>query len=300
MAPGWRSRQHHYKQKLRSEVILFAVGALIVGFLFSAWADSQMKSSASYRHSLAASYSAPSPASDTFSDILQKQTVDTNWDSYTGHKTPPAPESTAETDQGKSAASSETPSAAVSPKSVSAEPAAAPALPALFSGPAASASYAWVEILLPAVMESTMPVVMDTAMHRLTSAMEAAGEHSLARRFTEEEFNRFVVDYVNRESGGQLRSMRVGLRPEGFLFQAQAFLGKDQFPVSGLIRFSLSGATPQLSIKELKIASHEVSGKTCGQLEKLVNQKITQKNYPLQVKEFQMKDGAVWMSVETT
>ncbi len=294
MAHGWRSRQHHYKQKLRSEVVVFAAGALILGFLFSVWADSQMKSSASYRHSLAAPYSAPRPASDTFSDILQKQTVDTDWDSYTHGKSSPESEPQAETGQ-ETPASTETPA---SPSAVVPEP-AAPTMPALFSGPAAAASYDWVEILLPAVMESTMPVVMDTAMHRLTSAMEAAGEHSLARRFTEEEFNRFVVNYVNRESGGQLRSMRVGLRPEGFLFQAQAFVGKDQFPVSGLIRFSLSDFTPKLSIKELKIASHAVSDKTCGQLEKLVNQKIAQKNYPLQVKEFQMKDGAVWMSVET-
>ena len=292
MPHGWHSRQRSYKRKLRSEVILVAIGALIVGFIFSVWADAQMKSSASYRHSLASPYSAPRPAVDTFSEILQKQTVNTNWDAYTGGSSSPESEPQTETDQ-QTSDSTETPAVPVAP-----EPAAS-AMPALFSGKAAAASYAWVEIILPAVMESTMPLVMDTAMHRLTSAMEAAGEHSLARRFTEEEFNRFVVDYVNRESRGQLRSMRVALRPEGFLFQAQAFLGKDQFPVSGLIRFSLAGVTPKLSIKELKIAEHTVSDKTCGQLEKLVNQKIGQKNYPLQVKEFQMKDGAVWMSVET-
>ncbi len=329
MLDDWQSRQRRYKGKLRSEIILFAAVALIVGFLFSKWADFQIKSSVSYRHSLAPPHSAPIPAEDEFSDILQKQTVNTDWDSFSRPKRTnpePATEMGQETPAGvprrlvasplTPATSPETPAPFSVrrdlPPPVSTEPAGAPsrplafplmpaasAMPSLFSGQAAADSYAWVELLLPALMESTMPLVMDTAMHRLTSTMDAAGEHSLARRFTEEEFNRFVIDYVNRESRGQLRSMHVLLRPEGFLFQAQAFLGKDRFPVSGLIRFSLAGATPKLSIKELTIASHTVSDKTCAQLEKLVNQKITQKNYPLQVKEFQMKDGSAWISVET-
>jgi hypothetical protein len=289
MAPHWRSRQRHYKQKLRFEIVLFAVGAIVIGFLFSTWADAQMKSSAAYRHSLAGPYSLQAASSSsTLSEIMQKQTVETDWDAYTSHdKKQPETEQPVEEAQKNPAD---------------------PARPESFDqahgrlveeqSPAPGASYAWVEIILPAAMESTMPVVMETAMNRLTSAMDAAGERSLARRFTEDEFNRFVVAYINRESRGQLRGMRISLRPEGFLFQAQAALGKDHFPVSGLIRFSVAGNSPKLSVQELKIATHTVSEKTCVQLEKMVNQKLAQQNYPLQVKEFQMKDGAIWMSVE--
>lgn len=181
----------------------------------------------------------------------------------------------------------------IEPKIVKPVPAPVPVSPA-------DSMQQWIESLLPAILESTLPVFIRVAMDRLDRMLEVAGEKDLSRRFTDMEFRRVVIDTVQAKSGGQISDLSAEIHGDGFHSSGTVNLGNMKLIVSGTAGIRVVEQRPHVLLKELRVGSFEISSPTLRLLEKQMNQIIDSQQYPLLVKEFRFNEGWVWMAVERT
>ncbi len=166
------------------------------------------------------------------------------------------------------------------------------------ASPAAGRMDPWLEVIVPAIFESTLPVFTRTALERLDIYMEAAGENKLTRRFTQEELNREVIRAVERRANGQLSDLSARIQAGAFSGSGTVHLGPQVFHVAAKISVRVADQKPHVILHEIQIGSHDLSPETLHRLEKQINRFIDSQRYPLNLKEFHAGDGSVWMSVE--
>lgn len=166
------------------------------------------------------------------------------------------------------------------------------------SPPSADPLQNWVEALLPSILESTLSAFVQITLDRLSATMEAAGETELARRFTEQEFDRVVVQTLERRSQGQVSEITARFEPDGFSGSGTVNLGSQKFVVSIKLSVKLFNQKPHMVLREIRVGSLNISRPTLEALEKQVNRFIDAQRYPLVLKEFHPGNGSVWMSVE--
>lgn len=156
----------------------------------------------------------------------------------------------------------------------------------------------WIESLLPAILESTLPVFVQVSLEHLDRLMEVAGERELARRFTEKEFQQVVSGPIQQRSRSQLSNLTVEIHGDGFLGKGTINLETVQWVVSAKLGIKVVEERPHIVLRQMKVGSFDVSRATLQLMEKQVNRFIDSQQYPLWVKEFQFNERWVWVSVE--
>ena len=147
-------------------------------------------------------------------------------------------------------------------------------------------------------LEGFLPIFVEVFADRLARYMQVIGEKSLTRRFTEEEFREMVVRRIEQRFPGQIKHVVTKIRPEGFVGSGTVKLGILQFQVSAQMGIVLQEERPHVEIHEVRIGAIPVPAPLLKFLERQVNVSIDQKQYPLKVKRYELREGYALISVE--
>ncbi len=149
-------------------------------------------------------------------------------------------------------------------------------------------------------LEDFLPIFVEVFAERLARYMQVIGETSLTRRFTEEEFRELVVRRIEQRFPRQISYVVTKIRPDGFFGSGTVKLGILQFQVAARLGIALHEERPHVEVHEVRVGNIPIPAPLLKFLEQRVNQRIDQKQYPLQVKQYDLRDGYALISVELT
>lgn len=300
----WHStnRRRRYRTRLIQRVIKLLVLLLLVTVAISLWVRSATRTPTRGIHWGEVPVLARPAARPAAPELPYQIQTELPWTAARASTPPPVPSPVSLSATPRSLAPAVSPPPGVAPSAVkpeSAKPAEKPVpAPALVSP--ADSMQQWIESLLPAILESTLPVFIRVAMDRLDRMLEVAGEKDLSRRFTDTEFRRVVIDTVQAKSGGQISDLSAEIHGDGFHSSGTVNLGNLKLIISATTGIQVVEQRPHILLKELRVGSFEISSSTLRLLEKQMNRTIDSQQYPLLVKEFRFNEGWVWMAVERT
>lgn len=156
----------------------------------------------------------------------------------------------------------------------------------------------WLEAVLPALLEGTLPVFVQTAMDRLNTYMEAAGETQLNRRFTQEELDREILRAVERRSRGQVTDLTARIQAGALSGSGTLCFGPQKFAVTAKVSVKVIDQKPHVILHQIRVGSRDLSEPALHRMEHQINRFIDAQRYPLVLKEFRVGSGSVWMRVE--
>ncbi|MCM8794478.1 MAG: tetratricopeptide repeat protein [Candidatus Omnitrophica bacterium] len=147
-------------------------------------------------------------------------------------------------------------------------------------------------------LEKFLPVFVEVFMDRLAKYMEVTGTPKLTRRYTETEFRELVLSRVQQRYVDQVREVDVKIRPDGFVGSGKVKLGILVFPLEARIGVFVKDEIPHAQVHEVKIGNLSVPENILKILEDKTNLIIESGQYPLRIKQYELREGYALISVE--
>ena len=147
-------------------------------------------------------------------------------------------------------------------------------------------------------LEGYLPIFVDVSMDRLSKYMDTVRQKEISRKYSEREFQDLVLRRVQQRFPGQVAQIVLRIHADSIAGSGTVKLGGISFPVSMKLGIRLVQQKPFTEIREVKIGPLAVPQPLLKTLEKQVNATIERQKYPLRVKEYQLREGSVTISVE--
>jgi tetratricopeptide (TPR) repeat protein len=147
-------------------------------------------------------------------------------------------------------------------------------------------------------LEKFLPIFVDVFADRLSRYMVATGTPQLTRRFSELEFKELIVERAQERFADQVQNIDVKIKPEGFVGSGKIRIGILSFDLQATIGITLVDNKPHALVQSIKVGSLSVPQVLCKLLEERTNLAIDQRKYPLRIKQYELKEGYVLISVE--
>lgn len=147
-------------------------------------------------------------------------------------------------------------------------------------------------------LEGFLPVFVDVFADRLAKYMQAAGETTLTRRFTDLEFRDLVARQVQQRFPGQVSQIEAHIHPDGYTGSGAVRLGLLAFPMKLRVGVEIVNERPNAVLQELTVGKFPVPKMLLSYLEKRINASVQKTKYPLKVKQYDLREGYALISVE--
>lgn len=147
-------------------------------------------------------------------------------------------------------------------------------------------------------LEGFLPVFVDVFADRLAKYMQAAGEPTLTRRFTDVEFRDLVARQVQQRFPGQVSGIQARIHSDGYTGSGTVRLGLLTFPVQLKLSVKIVNERPNAVLQEITVGKFPIPKVLLSYLEKQVNASVQKTNYPLKVKQYDLREGYALISVE--
>lgn len=147
-------------------------------------------------------------------------------------------------------------------------------------------------------LEGFLPVFVDVFADRLAKFMQAAGETTLTRRFTDVEFRDLVARQVQQRFPGQVSGIQARIHSDGYTGSGTVRLGLLTFPVQLKLGVKIVNERPNAVLQEITVGKFPIPKILLSYLEKRVNASVQKTNYPLKVKQYDLREGYALISVE--
>jgi hypothetical protein len=146
-------------------------------------------------------------------------------------------------------------------------------------------------------MEKLLPVLVQVFDERLSLMIEAVGERKLTRKYTEQEFEEFVVSRVPELFPGQISNLSVRIHPEGFIGSARLHTSSQTFEVLVRLGIEVKNHRPHTVIHEVKVGVLAPES-LLRQAQMRVNEKIDRTKANLRVHRCELNEGWALISAE--
>lgn len=146
--------------------------------------------------------------------------------------------------------------------------------------------------------QKTLPVFVQVFADRLAKYMDGVGETDLTRKYTGEEFQKIVLERVQQLFPGQIRDVKIKIRPKGYVGTGIVRLGPFSFPVEGHLGIEVVNDRPHVIIREIRVWKVPVMEALRKQLAAQVNRTIDTLRLPIKVKAYETREDYCWITVE--
>lgn len=164
--------------------------------------------------------------------------------------------------------------------------------------PARVASPPQTEIPPIAFLESSLPAFLKVTADRLARHMEAVGEREIGREFTQQEFQRIVVQNVQDRLLGQISEVTTEISPDGITGSGVVQIGRLKVPLSCRVGLLVKDQRPTLVIYEVVVNGVAIPEAMRNLIGIQVNRRLNQERYPLRFRDLHLREGSLFMSVE--
>ena len=152
--------------------------------------------------------------------------------------------------------------------------------------------------MILAGLELTLPMFIEAFDKRLSRYMEAVGESSLTRVYTDKEMYLVLINNVQRQHPGALQDPIVRIRSDGFHGSIKLNFGGISAKIQGKVALKLVDGRLHVRLQELNVNGLPVSSDLLNVMEHEVNQMIDSQELTLKILEFSTREGSVLISVE--
>lgn len=150
---------------------------------------------------------------------------------------------------------------------------------------------------LIAWMEKLLPVMVQVFDERLALLIEMVGEKKVTRKYTEQEFQEFVLGRLPELFPGQISDVTVKIHPDGFFGSAKLHTNSQMVQVDVRMGVVVVNHRPHTVIKEVKVGVLAPEP-LLKQVEARVNQKIDRTRSSLKVRQCELNEGWAMISAE--